>query len=430
MVELTDYLLKLSAELPSRFDYARGLRKRFLFEKLSGLVDDYIESESPKTVLLPGLRGTGKTTLLGQLYFHTLSKTSDVIYISADEAHLLGFSLHEVIERYFDVFRPKRPVLLLDEVQYDPNWDLTLKVLHDRRKALVIATGSSALKLKESPDLARRAIHVEVKPLSFIEYFHLIGEDIEPVGLDALFEFDVDGLERALSRTVHFAKTAEKYLELGSLPLSLELDGREAYESLFSLVERIVYRDLPEFRNFDASTLDSALRLLTIIAGPKAERFSYEKLSKALGISKSTVMELVRAFIASGLLIEIPSIGSLSKKIRRSPKLKFSAPSMRAALLSKFEVVELASLLEDMVALYLSGEGLLEYEPGKGGADFVLTRKGKRYVVEVGLGKEDYAQVRRSMERTGAEFGIVIGREFDARENLLMIPWWAFLGLV
>jgi len=33
MVEITDYLLKLSAELPSRFDYVRGLRKRFLFER-------------------------------------------------------------------------------------------------------------------------------------------------------------------------------------------------------------------------------------------------------------------------------------------------------------------------------------------------------------------------------------------------------------
>ncbi|MCD6372388.1 MAG: ATP-binding protein [Thermococcus sp.] len=430
MVEITDYLLKLSAELPSRFEYARKLRKRFLFEELSGFVDAYIDGGAPRTVLLPGLRGTGKTTLLGQLYFHTLSQTSDVIYISADEVRLLGFSLHEVIERYFDVFRPKRPVLLLDEVQYAENWDLTLKVLHDRGKALIIATGSSALKLRESPDLARRVIHVDVKPLSFIEYLHLRGEEVMRIGLDALFEFNVEKLERALSLGAHYAGEAENYLKLGSLPLTLEMEERLAYDALFSLLERIVYRDLPEFRNFDSSTLDSALRLLTLLATPKGERFSYEKLSKTLGISKSTVIELVRAFIASGLFIEIPPTGSLSKKIRRSPKLKFSAPSLRASLLSKFEVVELAPLLEDAVALYLSGEGVLEYEPGKGGADFVITRGGKRYVIEVGLGKSDYTQVKRSMKRTGADFGIVIGKEFEVRENLLMIPWWAFLSLV
>ncbi len=430
MVEITDYLLKLSSELPSRFDYARKLRKRFLFEELTGFVDAYIDGGDPRTLLLPGLRGTGKTTLLGQLYFHTLSQTSDVIYISADEVRLLGFSLHDVIERYFDVFRPKRPVLLLDEVQYAENWDLTLKVLHDRRKALIIATGSSALKLRESPDLARRAIHVDVKPLSFIEYLHLCGKDIKRVGLDALFEFNVEKLERALSLGAHYAGEAENYLKLGSLPLTLEMEERLAYDALFSLLERIVYRDLPEFRNFDSSTLDSALRLLTLLATPKGERFSYEKLSKTLGISKSTVIELVRAFIASGLLIEIPPTGGLSKKIRRSPKLKFSAPSLRASLLSKFEVVEPAPLLEDAVALYLSGEGVLEYEPGKGGADFILKRGGKRYVIEVGLGKAGYTQVKRSMERTGADFGIVIGKEFEVRDNLLMIPWWGFLSLV
>jgi len=430
MVEITDYLLKLSAELPSRFEYARKLRKRFLFEELSGFVDAYIGGGDPRTVLLPGLRGTGKTTLLGQLYFHALSQTSDVIYISADEVRLLSFSFHDVIERYFDVFRPKRPVLLLDEVQYAENWDLTLKVLHDRRKALVIATGSSALKLRESPDLARRAIHVDVKPLSFVEYLHLRGEDVERISLDALFEFNTDELERALSLGARYAGVADDYLKLGSLPLTLEMGGRMAYDALFSLLERIVYRDLPEFRNFDSSTLDSALRLLTLLATPKGERFSYNKLSKTLGISKSTVIEVVRAFVASGLLIEVPPIGSLSKKLRRSPKLKFSAPSLRAALLSKFGVVELAPLLEDSVALYLSSEGLLEYEPGGGGADFVLTREGRRYVIEVGLGKTDYSQVKRSMERTGAGYGIVIGKEFDVRENLLMIPWWTFLSLV
>ena len=430
MVELTNYLLKLSAELPARFDYARNLRKRFLFDELSRVVEEYLGGGAPRTILLPGLRGTGKTTLLGQLYFYALAQTSDVMYLSADELKLLGFSLHEAIERYFDVFRPKRPVLLLDEVQYDENWDLILKVLHDRRKALVLATGSSALKLRESPDLARRAIHVDVQPLSFLEYLHLLGEDIERIGLDALVEFDVREIERALSLGARYAREAEDYLRLGSLPLSLGMDERLAYEALFSLLERIVYRDLPEFRNFDSSTLDSALRLLVLLATPRGERFSYERLSKSLGISKTTVMELVRAFVASELLIEIPPVGALSKKIRRSPKLKFSAPSLRASILSKFDVVELAPLLEDAVARYLSGWGPLEYEPGKGGADFVLTKEGRRYVVEVGLGKADYSQVRRSMERTGADFGIVVGREFEVRENLLMIPWWAFLSLV
>ncbi len=430
MVQLNDYLIKLAAELPGRLDYARKLRRRFIFDELAGRIDEYLNEGKTGTVLLPGLRGTGKTTLLGQLYFYTLSKTSEVIYLPVDELHLLGFSLYEAVERYLELFRPEKPVILLDEVHYDEKWDLTLKVLHDRMEYLIIATGSSVLKLKENPDLSRRAKHIEVKPLSFLEYLHLKGEKVKRIGLKALFEFDEDSLRKALSDVLRYGDEAERYLRLGSLPVALELGKREAYEAVFTLVERIVYRDLKEFRDFDSSTLDSAMRLLFILANPKGERFSYERLSKTLGVSKSTVMELVRALVRSGLLIEIPPVGSPTRKVRKSPKLKFLAPAMRASILQRFENIDNAALFEDAVALYLHGAGRLEYEPDKGGADFLLTRNGKHYVIEVGLGKSDTSQVRRSMERLKAEKGIVIGNEFDVREDILMIPWWVFLGLV
>ncbi len=429
MVQLNDYLMKLAAELPGRFDYARKLRGRFVLDELTERVDEYLEGGKTGTVLLLGLRGTGKTTLLGQLYFHTLSKTPEVIYIPVDELSLLGFSLYEVVGRYVELFRPEMPVILLDEVHYDKKWDLTLKVLHDRMEYLIIATGSSALRLRESPDLARRAKHIEVKPLTFLEYLHLRGERVERTGLDALFEFDEGSLRKALRAGLRYGECG-RYLRLGSLPLALELPEREAYEVIFTLVERIVYRDLKEVRSFDASTLDSAMRLLFVLANPKGERFSYERLSKTLGVSKGTVMELVRAFVRSNLLIEIPPAGSMAKKVRKSPKLKFLSPSMRASILHKFERVDEAALLEDAVAFYLHSAGRLEYEPGKGGADFLLIRNGKRYVIEVGLGKDDRSQVRRSMKRLKAEKGIVIGKEFEVGDDILMMPWWGFLALV
>ena len=68
--------------------------------------------------------------------------------------------------------------------------------------------------------------------------------------------------------------------------------------------------------------------------------------------------------------------------------------------------------------------------PGKGGADFVLTVDGRKYVVEVGLGKDRAAQVRRSMERVSADRGIVIGEKFYANDDILSIPWRTFLGMI
>ncbi|MFA4669850.1 AAA family ATPase [Pyrococcus kukulkanii] len=55
------------------------------------------------------------------------------------------------METYKRIVRPEKAIILLDEVQYEEKWDLKLKLLHDEKRFLVIATGSSAIKLKESP---------------------------------------------------------------------------------------------------------------------------------------------------------------------------------------------------------------------------------------------------------------------------------------
>ncbi|NJE25901.1 ATP-binding protein [Thermococcus sp. MV5] len=432
MVQLDDYLIKLAADLPRRFEYARILRKRFIFEELQNKVDSFISSGKPATVLLPGLRGTGKTTLLAQLYFYTHSSTSAVIYLPVDELNLLGFTLIEAVERYLEIFRPERPVFLLDEVQYDEKWPLTLKVLDDRKKFLIIATGSSALNLKESPDLARRAEHIHVYPLTFREYLYLSEGVLGKGTLKPLLDFDVESIERSVTESAPYIWKAEEYLRAGSLPFSFDRKEPEVYEAVFTLIERMVYRDLPQVKGFDSQTLERTLKLLFLLANPKGERFSYERLSKILGMAKGTIISIINALIKVGILVEIPSMGGMAKKVRKDPKLKFLAPALRAALLYKSGELEkgLPALLEDAVAFYLSKIGKLEYEPGKGGADFLLTVDGRKYIVEVGLGKDSVTQVKKSMERVGADRGIVIGEKFYVADNILSIPWRAFLAMI
>ena len=432
MVQLDDYLIKLVADLPRRFEYARILRKRFIFEELQNKVDSFISSGKPATVLLPGLRGTGKTTLLAQLYFYTHSLISEVIYLPVDELNLLGFTLVEAIDRYLEIFRPEKPVLLLDEVQYDEKWALTLKVLSDRRRFLIISTGSSALNLKESPDLARRAEHVHVHPLTFREYLYLSDGVLGKGDLKPLINFDIESLERIAAESAPYLWKAEEYLRVGSLPFSFDRKEPGVYEAVFTLIERMIYRDLPQVRGFDSQTLEKALKLLFLLANPKGERFSYERLSKILGMAKGTVISIINSLIKAGILVEIPSMGGMAKKVRKGPKLKFLAPALRAALLYKSGELEkgIPALLEDAVAFYLSKIGKLEYEPGKGGADFVLTVDGQKYVVEVGLGKDRVTQVKRSMERVGADRGVVIGEKFYVDDNILAIPWRTFLALI
>lgn len=91
----------------------------------------------------------------------------------------------------------------LDEIHYDRKWVLFLKTLYDRTKShkniLVIATGSSALLLQSTPDLARRVIVEKIYPLNFLEYLILKYK-----------KYPIKGLKQELYEKVFFSLTAQQ----------------------------------------------------------------------------------------------------------------------------------------------------------------------------------------------------------------------------
>jgi len=104
----------------------------------------------------------------------------DVSRLSAEGIELNEFfSFYQEINDFRLVDMKKKIILLLDEIHYDEKWGLFLKVLFDATKGhknlFVIATGSSALKLKMNPDLSRRSLSEEIEPLKFNEFCILRG---------------------------------------------------------------------------------------------------------------------------------------------------------------------------------------------------------------------------------------------------------------
>lgn len=152
--------------------------------------------EYEKIIILPGIRGIGKTTLLMQiLKFEKFLEDNDIniltnvgrlderLYLDVSKLKLEGISLNDFFKFYektndfnFENLN-KKLLILLDEVHYDDNWGLFLKNIFDRTKGhkniLVIATGSSALNLRMNPDLSRRSSVTEMHPMKFSEYLIL-----------------------------------------------------------------------------------------------------------------------------------------------------------------------------------------------------------------------------------------------------------------
>ena len=174
--ELIEYVQTQIAQSSNRLSgYTKDpkgleLYKRSVYLVLEKYVKDFLKGTitDPRILIMPGLRGTGKTTLLAQLFLNQLTSGVEKIYISADEVvKRFDIGLWELLEHYekiigFRLEELKQPLILFfDEIHYDRKWASFLKSIYDRtKKVMVICTGSAALLLREqmNADIARRAL--------------------------------------------------------------------------------------------------------------------------------------------------------------------------------------------------------------------------------------------------------------------------------
>ena len=147
-----------------------------------------------RIIILYGLRGIGKSTILYQMYSRLLNgnftgevnppkavSQKNILYLSVDQAMLSAQAKSESI--IYDAAKhfceqihnqklealDKKLFFLIDEAQFDKNWAVAAKSLFDASKNIfIVITGSSALALSLDTDTARRSIKEPLFPLIFI----------------------------------------------------------------------------------------------------------------------------------------------------------------------------------------------------------------------------------------------------------------------
>lgn len=423
-------------------------RERPAFEKVADMMDQYLQRKSDERLLvLPGLRGTGKTTMLAQAYHWLRSKgvgEERILYIEADEAwvrHECG--ILEILDAYerrigmdLTLIPRERPCfLLIDEAQTDPRWDMALKIIYDRAKSIfTIATGSSALLLVEGAEVARRAWNIRVGPLTLSEYVWLKkGLRTSKTTRDQVFNVlfrssdvktawaglrDLNGLEGELTKYLNPFEVDE-FLVRGAIPRALVVEQLDDVMRLQLEMEgRIVNVDLTSILNIDPQTKVKAHRLIHALA--LHDRSSMDGLARDLDMSKATLIPMLAALERSGLLLRIRPFGSEATRNRKTSKYCFMAPSMRAAHL--WDVGRplddhrvLGPLLEDAIVSGLHMRGWMgprlqiDYDHHEGGADLLVGNGFDPPVaVEIGYGKKNDDQVKRSAARFKVRYGITI----------------------
>jgi len=470
-VKIEQFFIKWQATLPQRIEgyiYDENRKKlptRFIFTEFKKLIERFLRSElheTEKIILMPGIRGIGKSTLLAQLYaiekflkskdkdlLKVINRLDERLYLDVSQLHAEQISLNDFFSYYekvkgFYFEKPgKKILLLLDEIHFDERWGLFLKNLFDRTKGhkdiLVIATGSSALQINMIADLARRAGTWQVFPMKFSEYLILkynklpIGSNLSDYLQEALFNsLDASEVFKKLSKEEdeinrYFVnevppEAEDEFFESGGFPSTLNISNKiKRIEKIKSVIDGIIVKDILKLKRFETQTIAKISDLLYLLA--QSDVISFTKLQAALKIRRpETLDSLIDVLTLSGIITKVRAYGTTYGPTRKTPKILFISPSLRSAILNNNYPSGIeGKKLEDYFVLvfqkdikkgtYTFSEPRLSYDVAENGADFVLSLQNKKnIVIEIGFNKEEIEQVQNTMKKIKSpQYGLVIG---------------------
>ena len=443
--------------------------KRNRFLDLKKCIDEFSEKgkKQNRLILLYGLRGTGKTTLLAQMY-ETVSKTDKArkLFISLDEVTgTLEKNLSDIIEVYEDILNEPlealtKPVFLfIDEVHFDKNWARMLKILYEKNnKIFIIATGSSALSLQTTPDLERRAVSIKLYPMKFTEYIKIRDNKPEENGLEekirsALFESKsaIDAftkIELCKTKIMKYwgkiqnkKKAIDSYIGYGTLPFTITQDNEIViYDQIKKTLDRIINVDIPQIKKFSSDILRKIPPILYTIAS--SQQCNISNIANTLDISRPPLMEVLETLEKTETVWRVYPYGSHHSQVRKPSRYLFTSPSFRSMYFNLIESVSMREeyngmIFEDTVGLIIrrifseKPQTSITYDSAKGGADFIIRCGKKTFVIEVGYGTKGSRQVAETMKRVkNTTYGIVISKKdlsVDEQKNIIYIPISYFL---
>ena len=471
--KIINYLREQIAQAENRtkayvFDENNKKRpQRNIFLKIQKYVEDFKGNKtSARWIMLTGLRGAGKTTVISQIFHHNKNIEGYKLYLSCDQiTQIIGSSLNEVLKTYeqllgFSFEQLDKPLyLFLDEIQYDERWGAVLKSIYDRsNKIFILATGSAALLLNMNSDIARRAIFEKLFPLSFTEYLKIKNNKFEIKGLgkdirSALFESaSIDEAYNKISALEPKIKKywldidrqeVEKYIKYGSLPFMVALKNEALiFDQVNKTLDRIINGDVAKCGRFGSEIISKIPSLLYAVAD--MDELSFNKLAEVFEISRPKIMEIFEILEHTETILRIYPHGShlnQIKRIKKASKYLFASSAFRAMYYNMVGNIIAnenyrGKLLEDVAGMYLNRiiykkiNASLTYDSAQGGADFIVGWERQRVIIEVGFGDKGARQIKNTMGKVEAKYGFTVSNNclnLIRGENILQMPFEYFL---
>ncbi len=306
----------------------------------------------PKTethaLVVSGIRRCGKSTLLLQ-FVKSLGKPW--FYLNFEDFRLYQFSIEdfELLDRVIDESGAR--VLLFDEIQAAPNWELYVRQKLDQHFQ-VLATGSNASLLSRElgTKLTGRHLSQELFPFSYTEYLAFLG------------------LERGL-------QSLDGYLESGGFPEYLKTNNPEI---LVQLQSDILYRDIAV--RYGIKDVGPLKRLFVLLMSNAGHLISPSKLAPAIGVKSPSTVLTYFSYLEAAYLVSLVPCSSWSPKAQLlAPKKLYVTDSglIHTSTLSSSR--DMGQLLENYVFVELRRrtKDILYYSGSGRECDFVVNPRGR-----------------------------------------------------
>mgnify|MGYP004446805873 FL=1 len=334
-------------------------------KRLRLFTTEYSESQSlPRTLMLSGVRGCGKTTFL---LHHSQDKR--MIYFSADNPKLINEPLYDLVS---DIFMRGYEGVIIDEVHFAANWSFHLKALSDDfpDKNIWVSDSSSLVLRNGGGDLSRRFVSIKMPMLSFREFLYLETGEKYPI-------YTLGDNHLPVSPDATLLNLFQQYRAHGTRPFYQEGDFELRY---MGILDKVIDKDIPFFV---PSVNDNNLRVMRAIIGSLANasipRLQVKSLCTDWCVGTDKLYQLI--FVMEHIeLLRVVRYPNDNKARSTGAKIFFSDPCAYSVLQAN-----IGTEREAYIACCFKQAGYDVYavkDETKG--DFRVQRQGVEFTVEVG----------------------------------------------
>lgn len=387
------------------------LEQKELFEREEDIVKRAVPEyllQTPKIVVITGIRRCGKSTLLKEIS----GNFKNHAYANFEDERFLQFTAKDfntLLETFLEL-DPKTNTLYFDEIQNISGWEKFVRRLFtEGYKIFVTGSSSNLLSSEIATSITGRNLKYELFPFSFKEYL-----------LYRKFEMkDIYTTKEKAALSGNF----EDYVKYGGFPEIVksrnEKELMEIYQDILikDLLVRLQIRDSKDFR-------DLSMYLLSNIS----RKISYNSLKNLLGLSNTSKVKNYVEFLEEAyLFFTLKKYDPSLKKQILSPRKVYAIDTGLVNAVSFMFSENTGPLLENIVFLELKRRlQEIYYHEDKKECDFLVKEKEKiiqaiqvtASIADLKTEKREIEGLKEAMEKYNLKEGYIITKDTEKTINL------------